>query len=68
MNTDAVRYHVGQTIYRRVKPEMAGLITGVVYRERHVEFLASFGDNDCERTYQAIELTPQREYAPEEAG
>lgn len=60
--SSAPRFSVGDTVYRVVKGDVVGQVTGVVHRESYVEFLVTFADAECERTYQALELTPNRTF------
>ena len=56
---DVAKFGVGQRVYRKIAPDMLGMVTGVIFRESHVEYLATFSENDCEHTYQALELTTE---------
>lgn len=67
MNIDSVKFQVGQTVYRKLKPSVVGMITAVVFRENYVEYRAIFSDQDSELTYQAIELTNQKAFVVEES-
>lgn len=65
---DGVRFQIGQTVYRRLKPDVIGMIVAIVFRESYVEYRAAFADHDEERTYQAIELTTEKSFVAGDGG
>lgn len=63
MSSDAIRYHIGQVLYLRIKPETAGMVTGIMMRERGHTYLVTWAHDMAERYHYEMELTPDRTFS-----
>lgn len=60
---DQPQFIVGQSVYRKIKPDEMGILTGIVFRDGFIEYLACFAENDSEKTYQGMELTLEKSFS-----
>lgn len=62
MKTDAVAYSLGQTIYLKQKPDIAGMITGIMFRPNGFGYYVTWSSDLAERFHYEIELTLEKGY------
>lgn len=64
MNMDAIKFHLGDTVYLAVNAEQKGMVTGIVFRPMGCAYYVTFADGQ-ERTHYEIELTTEKAYYQE---
>lgn len=61
--TISPRFLIAQTVYLKVSPENAGMVTGFQIRPGNVLlYLVTFGDEEGERLCYDIELTTEKSF------
>jgi len=60
---DAVKFDLGQIVYRKIIPDVAGIITGITFRPTGVVYLCTFADQSDEIACYDIELTIEKNYS-----
>lgn len=61
MNLDALKFHLGQTVYLAVNAEQQGMVTGILFRPNGFAYYVTFADGQ-ERTHYEMELTAEKTY------
>lgn len=59
---DKVEFEIGQMVYRKTMPDVAGIVTGILFRQLGCGYYVKFAD-DCEEHCFAIELQAEKEIA-----
>lgn len=67
MKMDALAYSLGQTIYLKQKPEVAGMVTGIIFRPSGYGYYVTWSSDMVERFHYEIELTPDKVYVASDA-
>lgn len=62
MSMDSVKYNLGDVVYLRVRPEEAGMITGILFRPSSISYYVSWGSTS-EIPHYDIELTKERTFS-----
>jgi hypothetical protein len=65
MNTDAVKFQLGQMVYYKPKPERVGIVSCIHFSESGVRYTVSWDDFQ-DRSHYAIELTAEKNFAVNE--
>lgn len=55
---DVVKFHLEETVYLKLKPDEAGMITGILYRQTGIQYFVSWGDRE-ETNHYEMELTTE---------
>lgn len=63
---DSVKFNLGEIVYLKIKPEEAGMITGLLFRPHSVSYYVTWG-NANETTHYDIELTTKKRFTNESA-
>ncbi len=62
MKTDALAFALGQTIYFKQKPEVSGMVTGIIFRPSGFGYYVTWSSDMDERFHYEIELTHEKAY------
>lgn len=62
MNTDAVKFQMGQIVYRKTDPLVMGVVTAIVYRPNGHSYYCRFADFSDEVNLFEVELTAEKDY------
>ena len=63
---DSVKFNLGEIVYMVIKPEQAGMITGLLFRPFGVLYFVTWGGAN-ETTHYDIELTTEKTFSNESA-
>lgn len=63
MSSDAIRYHLGQIMYLRIKPDAAGMITGILIRPNGHLYEVTWANDMANRWHYEMELTPEKAFS-----
>lgn len=58
---DQVKFNFGDMVYRKVNPDTAGIVTGIVFRPTGTAYLVTWGDGEETPCYD-FELTTERSF------
>lgn len=58
---DVVKYNIGDIVYLKLNSELAGMITGILFRQGCVQYYVSWG-NANETMHYDVELTNQKTF------
>ena len=61
MPQDKVAFTLGQIVYFRLKPESAGMVTGIIFRSSGTSYLVTWSDFE-ERSHFECEITSEKSY------
>ncbi len=61
---DKVKYALGETVWLRLKPEVAGMVTAIIFRPNGVSYYVTWSSDMTERSHYECELTTERSFAP----
>ena len=67
MSKDTVKFELGQIVYRKILPDTAGIVTGIVYRPHGTTYLAKFADEIEEAACYEVELTTEKSFVLNES-
>lgn len=64
MQADSPRFQLGQIVYRKLLPEVPGMITGIVFRQHGHCYLVCWQDegSTCEGTHYEMELISEKSF------
>jgi len=54
---DSVKFEIGEIVFRKINPEVAGMVTGITFRPTGVTYCCTFSDEAEEITCYDIELS-----------
>ncbi len=63
MKTDFVKFSLGQVVYLKLKPENAGLVTGILFRPSGHLYYVTWSSDCGEKSHFELELTEEKNYA-----
>lgn len=66
MTTDTLTYALGQTVYLKLKPDIAGMVTGILFRPYGHMYLVTWSSDISERYHFDLELTKEKSFAATE--
>jgi hypothetical protein len=66
MTTDALTYSMGQIVYLKLKPDVAGMVTGILFRPSGHGYYVTWSSDTAERYHFDCELTKEKSFAATE--
>lgn len=63
---DAVKFQLGDTVYRRVDEDERGMVTGILFRPTGTVYFVTFGGGREDSCYD-IELTAERTFSNDQS-
>jgi len=60
---DAVKFDLGQIVYRKIIPDAEGMVTGIMFRPTGVVYYCTFSNEEDEVACYDIELTTEKNYS-----
>ena len=63
---DSVKFNHGDVVYLKVKPDEAGMVTGILFRPQSICYYVTWG-NSSETTHYDVELTKEKAFVNESA-
>lgn len=63
---DSVKFNHGDLVYLKVRPDEAGMVTGILFRPQSITYWVTWG-NSNEAPHYDIELTKEKSFVNEEA-
>ena len=63
MKTDMLMFALGQKVYLKIKPESAGMVTGILFRPSGHSYFVTWASDLSERSHYELELTTEKVFA-----
>lgn len=60
MNADKVKFSLGEIVYRKLLPDVPGMVTGILFRPHGVTYYTKWADSDEESNSFELELTTEK--------
>lgn len=60
--SDALKYSIGQIVYAKIKPDVSGMVTAIVFRARGYSYWVTWSNDMSERSHDEVELTYEKSY------
>lgn len=60
--SDNLKYHLDQIVYHKLKPDIAGMVTGITYRSNGIWYWITWSNDLVERSHSEAELTDEKGY------
>ena len=67
MSKDTVKFELGQIVYRKILPDVAGIVTGILFRPHGVCYYTKFADEKEEGSSWECELTAEKSFVTNES-
>lgn len=64
---DALSFSLGQVVYLKVKPDAAGMVTGILFRPTGHSYLVTWAADAGERYHWEMELTCEKSFVMQPA-
>jgi hypothetical protein len=64
---DAVKFCLGATVYMKLKPEIPGMVTAIVYRPNGITYWVTWSSDMVERSHYDMEITTEKNFAVSES-
>lgn len=60
--SDQVKYEIGQIVYAKVKSDIVGQVTGILFRPHGVMYAITWASDQNEKWHYDIELTAEKNF------